>query len=253
MTPGPGAARFGVPLVRLAVAESTNDVARLLASAGAREGAVVLAGRQTRGRGRLGRVWLSPEGGLWCSLVLRPVGQGPPGLLSLAAGLAAAEAIEAVSDVHAGLKWPNDVVLGERKVGGILIEGAADATIAGFGINVRVPLEHFPPDVAETATSLHLMTDRPVDPEAVLEALLKRFAGWYDTWLAGGAGIVETWSRRDLTRGRPLLINISGETLEGTSDGIEPDGALRLKDASGQVRRVVSGDLIPGQDMTRAR
>lgn len=253
MTSGPGAARFGVPLVRLAVAESTNDVARLLASAGTREGAVVLAGRQTRGRGRLGRVWLSPEGGLWCSIVLRPVGQGPPGLLSLAAGLAAAEAIETVSDVHAGLKWPNDVVLDGRKVGGVLIESAAGATIAGFGINVRVPLEGLARDVAETATSLHLMTGRPVDPEAVLEALLKRFAGWYDTWLAGGAGIVGAWSRRDATRGRPLHISISGETLEGTADGIEPDGALRLKDASGRVRRVVSGDLVSSQGMAQGR
>lgn len=241
MTPGPGAARFGVPLVRLAVAESTNDVARLLASAGTREGAVVLAGRQTRGRGRLGRAWLSPEGGLWCSLVLRPVGQGPPGLLSLAAGLAAAEAVEIASDVRAGLKWPNDVVLGDRKVGGVLIESAADATIAGFGINVRVPLEGFPPNVAETATSLHLVAGRPVDIEVVAEALLERFARWYQAWLDGGTGIVEAWSRRDATRGRPLLVSISGETIEGTADGIEPDGVLRVRDASGRMRRVVSG------------
>jgi BirA family biotin operon repressor/biotin-[acetyl-CoA-carboxylase] ligase len=249
----PDAAPLGVPLVRLAVTESTNDVARLLASAGAREGAVVVAGRQTKGRGRLGRVWLSPEGGLWCSIVLRPIGRTPAGLLSLAAGVAACEAIEMASGVRAGLKWPNDVVLGDRKVGGILIEGAADATIAGFGINVRVPMEDLPPDAAEMATSLHLAAGRPMDREAVLEPLLERFARWYQVWLDGGTGIVEAWSLRDVTLGRPVRISMSGETLEGTADGVEPDGALRVREASGRTRRVVAGDLVPGQDVTRAR
>lgn len=253
MTARRGAVRFGVPLVRLGVVESTNEVARLLSAAGAPEGAVVLAGRQTRGRGRLGRVWVAPEGGLWCSVVLRPRGQAPPGLLSLAAGVAAAEAIERTTGMRAGLKWPNDVMLGGRKACGVLIEGVLGAAVAGFGINVRVPLEQLPPDVAVGATSLHLQAGRPVDPQAVLEALLDRFAAQYEEWLAGGAGIVEAWTGRDLTRGRPVRVAMPGGTLEGRAEGIEQDGSLRLRDASGRVRRILSGDLVPGQGTGQTR
>jgi BirA family biotin operon repressor/biotin-[acetyl-CoA-carboxylase] ligase len=164
-------------------------------------------------------------------------------LLSLAAGLAVAEAIEVTADLRVGLKWPNDVLLGDRKVGGILIEGTADATIVGIGINVRVSPEDLPPDLAATATSIHLMAARSVEPADMLAALLERFAVWYRCWLEGG-DIVGAWSQRDVLQGRRVAVRLLGEVLQGTADGLESDGALRLKEASGQHRWVRSGDLV---------
>jgi BirA family biotin operon repressor/biotin-[acetyl-CoA-carboxylase] ligase len=240
-------ARFplGVPIVRIGETESTNDIARALAACGVPEGAVVVADRQTKGRGRLGRSWVSPPGGLWCSLLLRPAGSAPAGLLSLAVGVAAAEAIEAATGVVVDLKWPNDLVIRRQKVGGILIEGGA-ALIVGVGINVNVPAGELPQDAPRSAASLHMLAGRTLDGAKVLDALLDRTGRWYGVWRAGGPGIIEAWRLRDATIGTPVVVSTSGQRLEGLAAGIADDGALMLRLAGGEIRRVLAGDLHPG-------
>lgn len=241
-------ARFGCPIVRVVELESTNDLARNLARAGIREGAVVVAERQSRGRGRMGRSWASPDGGLWCSLLLRPRTDAGWGRLSLVAATAAAEAIEDATGISPGVRWPNDLLVAGRKVAGILIESAAGAVVVGIGINANVEPGMLPNEVAAIAGSLHQTTGRPVSLECLLETLLARWPVWYDAWSAGDSRVLEAWSARDLTRGRTVRISASGTTLEGTAEGIDGDGALRLRLADRTLRRIVAGDLLEVSD-----
>ncbi len=230
-------------MIRIAEIGSTNDVARALADAGVPEGAVVVAEVQTQGRGRLGRSWFSPEGGLWCSVLLRPQARSAWGRLSLAAAVAASEAIEATVPLRTGIRWPNDVVIGERKACGILIEGTGGAVVVGIGINVNVPVETLPPEVAAHATSLHLAAGHPVDRETILRALLGSLARWYGLWDAGDDAVLEAWRRRDVTRGTHVIVDGPGPRVEGVAVGVDDDGALRVRLESGVVQRVVAGDL----------
>lgn len=241
--PPPPQGRLGQPLIRLGAVGSTNDLARRLAETAAPEGTVVVADCQTHGRGRLGRPWASPLGGLWCSVVLRPAGARASAGLSLAVAVAAAEAIEAVASVQVDIRWPNDLLVAGRKVGGLLLEGVGGGVIVGIGINANVPSEALPADVAARATSLHLAAGRPVDREALLEAVLGRLGHWYGVWATDRAAVLAAWARRDLLRGAPVRVGPPGRTVEGTADGVDDDGALRVRLATGEVQRVVAGDV----------
>jgi BirA family biotin operon repressor/biotin-[acetyl-CoA-carboxylase] ligase len=240
-------------LVRLGETTSTNDIGRLLAAAGAAEGATVVADHQTLGRGRLGRSWESPVGGLWCSVVLRPPGDPSLGRLSLAVGVAVAEAIEAAAGVAAALAWPNDVVVRGRKAAGILIEGAAGALVVGMGVNVAVPPGALTPDVARCAISLDAASGRPVHRATVLDALLDRLGRWYAAWLDGDAGVIDAWRQRDALAGVPVVVTLQGERLEGTAEGPDHDGALRVRLRDGRIRRVLAGDVLSATAVTVER
>ncbi len=244
----PGGARaarvaLGHPLVRIGEVTSTNDVAWGLARAGLPEGAVVVASRQTHGRGRLGRAWCSPAGGLWCSVLLRPAPQPSWPLLSLAAALAVAEAVEAVAGVAAGVRWPNDVLVVGRKVAGILLEASGDALVVGIGINANVVPEALPVEVRATATSLAVTASRPVDLEALRLVLLERLAAWYEAWQRG-TDLTGAWARRDALAGRRVTVRTPETIVEGTGDGVAADGALRVRLAGGEIRHVLVGDLV---------
>ena len=239
---GAGAA-LGRPLVRVEEVASTNDVARQLARAGLPEGTVVVACRQTHGRGRLGRAWASPAGGLWCSVLLRPAPQPSWTVLSLATALAVAEAVEAVAGVVARVRWPNDVVVAGRKVAGILLEAAADALVVGVGINANVAPEALPPEVRARATSLAAAAGRPVDLEDLRQALLGRLAAWYAAWQAG-VDLADAWARRDALAGRRITVRTPDAAVEGIADGVAADGALRVRLGGGEVRHVLAGDLL---------
>ncbi len=241
--PQPDTPRYEPPLVRIGELGSTNDLARVMADAGLPEGAVVVARRQTQGRGRHGRPWSSPAGGLWCSFVLRPARDAGWGRLSLAIGVATCEAVDHVAGVRSAIRWPNDVVINGRKVAGILLEGASNAIVVGIGINANVPSETLPPAVRLGAASLHDLAGRPVDLDALLETLRARVASWYAAWAAGGTQVLEAWAARDATRGTQIVAESQGGTIDGTADGVDPDGALRVRLPGGDVRRVVAGDL----------
>ncbi|MBI2370522.1 MAG: biotin--[acetyl-CoA-carboxylase] ligase [Deltaproteobacteria bacterium] len=252
MGPDPAPRVLGQPLVELEVVESTNLEARRLAREGRPEGTAVLAARQTGGRGRLGRAWFSPAGNLYLSVVLRP--PLPPAhapQLSLMAGVALAEAIAALAPgVEPRVKWPNDVWLGGRKVAGVLAEletapgGAIDFVIVGIGVNLVTPVGGFPAELREIATSLQAETGQAPSRDAFARALLRVLEHWYNTLLRDGFEPVRAgWEPCSITRGLPVAVRSAGELLRGVEQGIEPDGALRLRRSDGAVVRVLAGDL----------
>lgn len=244
MTAEGRAVRLGRPLVWVGDLGSTNDLARLLVGAGCPEGAVVAADRQTHGRGRQGRAWVSPSGGLWCSVLLYPSADSPRGLLSLAASVAVAQTLEQFVPEPAGIRWPNDVVIVGKKVAGILMEATGAAVVVGIGINVGIELQAMPPEVAARAESLHRIAGRPIERRAVLGALLVRLAEAYSAWAAGGDAVRDAWSSRDLLRGESVLVLRSGTELEGVAEGIDREGALRVRMPTGAIRLVVAGDVM---------
>ncbi|MHB8730438.1 MAG: biotin--[acetyl-CoA-carboxylase] ligase [bacterium] len=232
---------------------STNELARREAGAGAAEGTVIVAERQTAGKGRLGRVWASPPGGLWLSIILRPqlpAAQTP--LVGLAASAATAAAIEETTGLHARLKWPNDVLVDGRKAAGLLLEAgpvrrgtpAPAWLVAGIGINVNVAPEDLPPRPRYPATSLAAALGRPADRGRLLRALLRRLNRDYDALRAHGAeGILAQYRARSETLGRTVQVSTASETIEGLAYDVDGMGALLLRTPGGVERRIVAGDV----------
>ncbi len=232
---------------------STNAEGKRLAAGGAPHGQLILADEQTAGRGRRGRAWASPPGaGLWLSLVLRPEVQAErlPSLALLLA-LAAAEACEAVENgVEAKVKWPNDVVIGGRKVCGILLEMAADLdgaqwVVAGVGINTRQRAEDFPPEFRHTATSLAMEAEQTPRRADLLLAFLRALEARYDAWAQGGAAALRAeHARRSATLGRAVRVVSPAEEFVGMAEDIDETGALLVRRASdGELCRVLAADV----------
>jgi BirA family biotin operon repressor/biotin-[acetyl-CoA-carboxylase] ligase len=237
-----------------AVCASTSDLAAERARAGAPTGLVIAADAQTGGRGRLGRIWHSPAGeNLYVSLLLRPrrgAAEIPP--LTLLAGAAVARAVAPLG-VSPRLKWPNDVQLvdphsagGRRlKLAGVLTEmasagGRVEHVVVGIGINVNATA--FPDELAERATSLRLATGRPVDRAGVLAALLDAFEPLFEAFeQEGPAPAVAAFTEYAALPQRCRI----DDRLEGVALGVDPDGALRLRDDAGQIHRVISGEVQP--------
>jgi BirA family biotin operon repressor/biotin-[acetyl-CoA-carboxylase] ligase len=221
---------------------STNDRARVLAEAGAGPFSVVLAEEQTRGRGRTGEVWHSPPGsGLWISTLL-PSGGMPPAHLPLLVSVATARAVEAAcTGLKVGIKWPNDLEVNGRKVGGILCEHAHGPVIVGIGLNVRQRPEDFPAEIAHRATSLEAAACGRVSAGALTTDLLRelrRFSG------KGGSAFPsearEEMEVRDVLRGRPI---VSQQVGRGVARGIDAKGALLVERPDGHQVRVVAGSV----------
>ena len=249
------ALRHGLPwtdMVCLAVTDSTNRVAMEMAENGAKHGTVVFADAQTAGRGRMGRRWESPAGkNLYVSLLLRPpVPTADAPSLALVAGVALADAIEAVG-VPAALKWPNDLYCGGRKAAGILAEMASDPdgvrhVVIGVGLNVNGVEDDFPPDLRGTATSLRICAGRVFRRVDVLARLLDAFGARYAEFIGGGfASLRDGWDRRDFLRGRRVLLRRQGGEGWGTADGLDTAGALRfLPDGGRATESVHSGEIL---------
>jgi BirA family transcriptional regulator, biotin operon repressor / biotin---[acetyl-CoA-carboxylase] ligase len=230
---------------------STNDAAMAAGRAGEPEGLAILADQQAGGRGRLGRSWASLPGlGVYTSILLRP--PVPPllaPLLTLMAGLATAEAIEAVGQVTPTLKWPNDVLCDGRKVGGILTEMATmgqqiGQVAIGVGINVGHRATDFPADVRDTATSVELAADRPVDRGDVAAALYNAMDRWYEVFCHTGTdSILQQARRRTATLGRLVTVLADDQGWQGIALDLDTDGALLVRDETGAVRRVIADDV----------
>lgn len=230
---------------------STNDVARELAAQGAPEGTLVVAERQAKGRGRMGRSWSSPAGGLWFSLVLRPAIH-PSGVAgaNFLAGVACAEALSSLPGVRPRIKWPNDILLQDRKVGGILLELSAEADrvnhlVLGIGINVNVDLDDFPASLRSNSSSLAAHLGRRVSRLDVLASVLEALEEWYNRWLREGfAPVIAAWREWQESLGKQVrVIDAQGEWL-GTAIDVDDHGALLVERAPGMVRRVLSGDIF---------
>jgi BirA family biotin operon repressor/biotin-[acetyl-CoA-carboxylase] ligase len=223
-------------------AESTNDEVRTLAQAGAADGLVVLAERQTAGRGRRGAAWFSPAGeSLAFSVLLRP--EEPKALwprLALAAGLAVAEAVEACG-AHAGIKWPNDVWIGQRKVAGILVEAGSDFAVVGIGLNVNTT--EFPPEVSEIATSLKIETTQNFSRAEVLAAVIHKFSARRRQIDCDFDELISAVRLRCVLSGKRVSLTTAKGPRTGIVEGIAAGGELLLRTVEG-LERLIQADEV---------
>lgn len=240
--------RFGRELRCFEEVGSTNTVARDLARAGAVEGTVVIADAQTQGRGRLGRSWVSPAGrNLYLSIVLRPqLPDARLGQVSLVAGVATCETVR--EWCPALLKWPNDVLVDGRKVAGLLIESEGEAhdrfLILGIGVNLNTVLDDFPDDLRDKAGSIRIATDALVDRERFAASLLVHLERRYDELHAHGFGPLRAlWESFSPLVGAQICVDEPAGRVDGVALGLDDDGALRVRLASGEEHRVVAGDV----------
>ena len=233
---------------------STQDEAFRMAQKGAPEGTLVIAEQQVGGRGRVGRAFFSPPGGLWFSFILRP--QLRPQLclpLSLMAGVAVSEAVREFTGLPAVLKWPNDVLVGGKKVVGILAELVAETdvvrfVICGIGVNANISREAFPVELSPIATSLSLELGRAVPLTRLLCRIVESLDRRYTDFLARGPEyILDAWRRSPNVLGVRVRVTLAGEVIQGTALDLDEEGALLVKTDGGSVKRVTVGDvyLVP--------
>ena len=252
---------FGAPLFYFPTIGSTNDVAARLAAGGAPEGTTVTAEAQSSGRGRLGRTWFSPQGaGLYVSIVIRPDAGGLgrqggsatapslPAVVTLASGVALADAIRESTGLQVEIKWPNDIVCGRRKLAGILAEASAQGAeleyvILGFGVNIRTVT--YPPDVAQRATSIEAELGRPVDRGLLLAKAIAQVSACRETLRSGRiGGLLDRWRRLSPSAvGAQVEWRGPGGTVSGRTAGLDHDGAL-LVSRGGCIERIVAGEVI---------
>lgn len=228
---------------------STNDVARSLALQGAPEGTLVLAESQTAGRGRLARRWLAAPGRcLLMSILLRP-GISPSAAfgLTILAATATARSVEAVTGLHCGIKWPNDVQVGGRKLAGVLCEMSATGdtvewAIVGIGLNVNLDPSEYP-DIASSATSVSQELGRSFPRLLLLARILEELEADYRRFLARGLAPLHTeWKRRLVTLGQQVSVEEGARS--GLAEDVDEMGALLLRQADGSLLRVTAGDAV---------
>jgi BirA family biotin operon repressor/biotin-[acetyl-CoA-carboxylase] ligase len=245
LTPGAVAphvhGRFGKPYRFEPECESTQ---LLLLGSGLAEGAVAATDHQTSGKGRHGRQWVAPPGtALLLSVMLHPPAERNLPELSLVAALATAEAIEGATGLTAQIKWPNDVMLNRRKVGGILCELSDGTVVCGIGLNVNQARDELPLDAPTEPGSLHTLTGQTYDRAALLGSLLFRLERIYDGWRHGGLDdLYGEIGARDFLRGR--RVTVDGE--EATALQIRRDGRLEVTSGNGHgtTRAVESGEVL---------
>jgi len=224
---------------------STNDLALRLAEIPVPEGTVIIAEEQTAGRGRLGRAWASPRGGVWLSVILSPgLPMDKVAVIGLVAGIAVAQAIRKTTGLLARLKWPNDVLVEGQKVVGVLAEAApgADWVVVGIGINVNIAPDALPVAAGYPVTSLSAQLGHMVDREALIRAVLRELDQGYAVLRSSGiSGVLRRWREMAETLGRPVRVEMSGATIYGTAFDIDEAGALLVRLDTGAVQRVVAG------------
>jgi BirA family biotin operon repressor/biotin-[acetyl-CoA-carboxylase] ligase len=226
---------------------STSDRVRERAREGAPEWTTALADEQFAGRGRQGARWVSPRGNLFVSTLLRPRSDAPLGVLPLLAGVAVRDALLPFG-VETVLKWPNDVLVGDRKIGGILTEaswseGSLDGVVVGIGVNVSLRGAEMPDEIASRTTSLWIETQRLAKVEAVAAEVLLALRLWYHALAREGAeAVVDAWRKRAVAWwGRGVEVRSGDEVVRGVATGVEPSGALTLVLADGRKVSLVAG------------
>ena len=243
--------RLTPTILRFDSLPSTNTEAARQAVLGVPEGLCVIAREQTAGRGRQQRAWVSPkDAGLYFSIVLRPrLDARAWPLVTLAAALAASDALREACALETDIKWPNDLLSGGRKLCGILAETfetvRGRAVVVGIGINLNN--RAFPPEILSTATSVEERTGRAPEGECLLASLTRALARRYEALHAEGgeAVTVREWeSRSSFARNRRVRVALADETFEGATRGLEPDGALRVETGAGRIRVVRAGDVM---------
>lgn len=239
---------FGNKIFTFQSIDSTNNCAKAVANIGAAEGVVVIAEEQTAGKGRLGRSWqANPEENLTFSVVLRPkISPEAVNLLPLYVAVAVAQAIERATGLKVECKWPNDLLIGKRKVAGILIEGSIqqgilDYVVVGLGINVNQT--KFPSDLLQKATSLKLESGQEIDRVQLFRQILTSFESSYTTSLRNGfESTIPTWLTRSTMLNKPIVVSQQGNIINGVVTGLSKDGGIVLQ-TNGSEKTLFAGDV----------
>ena len=231
---------------------STNDVAEKLARDGVREGFVVFAESQTRGRGRLGRKWMSPtRKGLWFSVLLRPhLHPQETTQLTVISATALRRAIKTVAGLSAEIKWPNDVLLGGKKAAGILTEMSAELdrvrhVILGIGVDVNQAANEFPPELRRIATSVKIESGREISRAELAVEILRELDFDYARIRAGKfAEVADEWEAACATIGRNVTVHVGDRNFRGRAESLDDDGALLIRTEHGHLERIIGGDVL---------
>lgn len=251
ITAGLATRRIASSLVCLKETESTNAVAFKMAEEGAEEGTVVIADAQSAGKGRLGRIWLSPPGvNLYCSVVLRPaISPVAACQLTFLSVVAVARAIEKCTDLKPQIKWPNDILISGKKVAGLLNEMNAETekvnfVVLGIGVNLNMRLAQLGETLRHPATSLMEEGGAEVDRVAFTRTLLQELDELYDRFLVEGEAPVRAeWLERSAIKGRQVRVNLGAREITGEVQGVDQFGGLLVKLYDGTVETVLSGDV----------
>lgn len=229
--------------------DSTNRIALEMASQGLPGGIVILAEAQEKGKGRLGREWFSPEGmNLYFSLLLRPYQPARDfPLYSLATSVALIEAIQRTTGLAVQIKWPNDVVLEDKKLAGILLESEvrgdqSPSLVVGVGVNVNIGLNDFPPELQKSATSLRIALGQPVDRADLLIELFNQLVEQYRL-VDDKALLIQAVRQHCQTLGRRVRVQTARQEFEGWAEDLQEDGALLIRMGDGNQRRILVGDV----------
>jgi BirA family biotin operon repressor/biotin-[acetyl-CoA-carboxylase] ligase len=230
---------------------STNDVIEKLARDSVKEGVVVLAESQTKGRGRLGRKWMSPAGkGLWFSVLLRPQLR-PQAVtqLTIASATALVRAIRDQTGVTPEIRWPNDILIRGKKVAGILTEMTAELdrvkhVFLGIGVDVNLSAGEFPAELRKQTTSLKIETGEAVDRAELAVAILRELDRDYARVCSGQfETVADEWEERCETIGRNVVIQLGDRRIQGCAESLDADGALLLRTQHGHLERIIGGDV----------
>lgn len=232
---------LGQSLHYFASVSSTMDAARELARNGAPHGTIVVAAKQLKGRGRMNRVWVSPKGGLYASFIVRPhraIEEIPQ--LSLVAGLSVAEAIRDIAKLHPAIRWPNDLLLQDQKVCGILVEACHGAVIIGIGINVSTNPRELPPE----AISLKACAAASTDIEALMVAVCRHLSAWYAVWSTSSFAPIREALRPWIGLfGRVVRVRAGTHQFEGTAVDLDEAGQLVIRLDFGLHRALAVGEV----------
>ncbi|MDQ7786991.1 MAG: biotin--[acetyl-CoA-carboxylase] ligase [Thermodesulfovibrionales bacterium] len=229
---------------------STNTLVLGLADSSA-EGLVIIADSQNKGKGRLGRTWWSPpEKNIYMSILLKPhIEHSEVTLITLMSAVACTTAIRKTTGLNATIKWPNDLIVSDKKIGGILTElklkdKRITHAVVGIGINVNSGRTQLPEDIRETATSIKIEKGSAVSRERLISATLNEIDRWYAILKNGGKHILlEEWQGLSSTLGKKVTVVIGNRTLFGAAESVDGEGRLILRLASGKVEKIHSGDL----------
>jgi BirA family biotin operon repressor/biotin-[acetyl-CoA-carboxylase] ligase len=230
---------------------STNDVMARIGRSGAKEGVVVFAESQTKGRGRMGRTWISPaRKGLWFSILLRPAIQPQAATqFTIAAANSLVRGIKAQTGVNAEIKWPNDILIRGKKIAGILTEMSAELDhlkelILGVGIDVNLEASAFPAELRKIATSIRIESGQMVDRAGLAVAILRELDVDYERIQHGEFdAIADEWLRHCTTIGAQVSIRVGDRVVRGVAEALDGDGALLLRGPHGHLERIIGGDV----------
>ena len=230
---------------------STNDVADKLGRDGVKEGVVVFAESQTKGRGRLGRSWISSQGkGLWFSVLLRPaVSPQAATQMTIASATALARALKQSAGINCSIKWPNDILVKDRKLCGILTEMTAEVDkinyiILGIGVNINFAENDFPPDLRKIATSLAIETGRKFKRAEVAAVILRELNRDYLRLKSGEfQAVADEWEENCNTIGRNVEISTGQRVVHGRAEALDSEGALLVRTQHGHLERIIGGDV----------